>query len=79
MSKGFKLNRKGVAELLKSPEMAEVIRDASDGVLQRAGGSSAGYSMNVQIHNRAVGRVYPYNATGQRDNNENNTLLKALK
>lgn len=75
----FVLNRKGVAELLKSEEMATVIREASDKVLGNAGGAAAGYSSNVQIHHRAVGRVYVLNEQGQKDNNENNTLLKALR
>ena len=78
MSKGgfkFKLNRKGVRELLTSPEMAEVIRDASQRVANNAGD---GYESNVQTANRAVGRVVATTAEAYKDNNENNTLLKAL-
>ena len=78
MSDRFVLDRKGVRELLTSPEMAEVIGEFTQDVLSRAGGGSAGYSANVMTQNRAVGRVYAYNDKGSKDNNENNTLLKAL-
>lgn len=74
----FVLNRKGVRELLVSPEMADVIGEFTDKALARAGGASAGYAANVMTHHRAVGRVYAYNSKGMRDNNESNTLLKAL-
>jgi hypothetical protein len=78
MSKGgfkFELNRKGVRELLTSPEMAEVIREASQQVANNAGD---GYESNVQTANRAVGRVFAATDKAYKDNNENNTLLKAL-
>lgn len=78
MSDRFVLDRKGVRELLTSPEMASVIEEYTQEVLNRAGGGSAGYSANVMTQNRAVGRVYAYNSQGSKDNNENNTLLKAL-
>ena len=76
---GFKLDRKGVRELLTSAEMANVIREYSDHVLSNAGGASAGYGMNVQTGHRAVGRVYCRDEAGYADNSENNTLLKALR
>jgi hypothetical protein len=76
MSKhGFELDRKGVRELLTSPEMAEVIREACQTV---AGNAGNGYSFNVQTANRAVGRVIADTAEARKENNENNTLLKAL-
>lgn len=75
----FKLNSKGVRELLQSAEMQNVIRGYVNTVESNAGGGSAGYSGNVQVgKKRAVGRVYAYNSKGIADNNENNTLLKAL-
>lgn len=75
----FELDRAGVRELLQSSEMAEAVREFSDQVLANAGGSSAGYDMNVQTDNRAVGRVFCSDKKGYRDNTENNTLLKALR
>lgn len=77
MSKGFKfkLNGKGVRELFTSPEMAKVIGDASQRVANNAGD---GYESNVQTANRAVGRVVAVTAEAYKDNNENNTLIKAL-
>lgn len=75
----FELNSAGVRELLQSSEMAEVVREFSGQVLANAGGSSAGYGMNVQTGNRAVGRVFCNDSKGLRDNSENNTLLKALR
>ena len=72
----FKLNGRGVRELFTSPEMAEVIRDASQRVANNAGD---GYESNVQIANRAVGRVVAATAEAHKDNNENNTLVKALR
>lgn len=78
MSKAkFVLNPKGVRELLTSPEMAKVINEHISRALTRLGGS-ADYAGDVQIHNRVVGRVYTANSAGDRENNESNTLLKAL-
>lgn len=79
MSKqGFVLDKKGVRELLTSPEMATVIGEYCDTVLQNAGGQSKGYTSNVQTSKRAVGRVYAFSGSAIKDNSENNTLLKAL-
>lgn len=76
MSKArFELNKSGVRELLKSSEMAEVIGEYTERVANNAG---AGYSHNVRTANRAVGRVFAETSAAKRDNNENNTLLKAL-
>ena len=74
--KKFVLNRKGVRELLKSPEMATAVREAGERVEKNAG---SGYSLNVQTKNRAVCRVYAYTKDAVRDNYKNNTLLKALR
>jgi len=72
---GFVLDRKGVRELLTSPEMAKVISEYTKAVENTAGD---GYGSNVQIANRAVGRVYAASAKAAKDNSKNNTLLKAL-
>ena len=72
----FVLNRAGVRELLKSSEMAGAVREAGKRVQANAGD---GYSMNVQMKNRAVCRVYAYTREAVRQNYRNNTLLKALR
>lgn len=72
----FELNKSGVRELLKSAEMAEVIDEYTSRVADNAGN---GYGHNVQTANRAVGRVFAESAEAERDNSENNTLLKALR
>ena len=74
----FELNRAGVRELLQSEEMSKVIREYTSQVEANAGGSSAGYESNVQTHNRVVGRVYASTESGQKKNESDNTLLKAL-
>lgn len=73
-----KLISKGVAELLKSPEITSAVREATATVLNNAGGYDAGYSANTEVHNRAVGRVYCMTSDANRDNEDNNTLLRAL-
>lgn len=72
---GFVLDRKGVRELLTSPEMAKVIGEYTQAVENAAGD---GYGSNVQTANRAVGRVYAASAKAAKDNNDNNTLVKAI-
>ena len=77
MSKNFKfeLNGSGVRELLISAEMKQIITEATNIVQKNAGG---GYEGNVQVGNRAVGRVYAADYLARLDNYKNNTLLKAL-
>ena len=71
----FVLNKKGVRELLTSPEMAAVIGEYTKAVEGTAGD---GYGSNVQTGHRAVGRVYPASPKASKDNSDNNTLLKAI-
>ena len=73
--KGFVLDKKGVRELLQSAEMQTVIEEYTERVQSNAG---QGYSHNVKTVNRVVGRVIAESADARRDNNEHNTLLKAL-
>lgn len=68
----FEPNDAGIRELLKNPK---IVQDATNAVLRRVG---AGYEGDVQVHNRAVGRVYARTRQARKDNSENNTLLKAL-
>ena len=72
----FVLNREGVAELFKCAEMQTVIEEMTATVLSNTGGE--GYNADVQVHNRAVGRVYAETKEAKKDNYENNTLLNAL-
>lgn len=77
MSKGrFKLNRKGVRELLKSQEMMNVVTEYADQVQKKAGD---GYEVSQYIgKNRVNVSVYAETRKARKDNLEHNTLLKAL-
>lgn len=76
----FVLNSKGVTELMKSPEMAAVIADAS----QRVAGvaqSSSGLEFEASVQggkNRAQGRVRPVGAKAYYKTLDGNLLQKAL-
>lgn len=77
MSKKFELNYSGVAELMKSPEMIEVLRDKARGIQESAGD---GYEISSFIgKNRANVSVKTKTRKAIRDNNKNNTLLKAMR
>lgn len=73
----FKLNRKGVAELMKSGNMQDVLNGYATGIKNRAG---SGYQQDIHVgKNRANARVWADSAEAKKDNSENNTILKALK
>ncbi|HEL2357132.1 TPA: hypothetical protein U2C31_001194 [Streptococcus suis] len=73
----FKLNRAGVRELLKSPEMQAVLTDKANGIRNRAG---TGYESDIFVgKTRANAMVYADSFQAKRDNKKNNTLLKAVK
>ncbi|WP_029171113.1 hypothetical protein [Streptococcus suis] len=73
----FKLNRAGVRELLKSPEMQAVLTDKANGIRNRAGD---GYESNVYVGTtRANAMVYTDTIQAIRDNLKNNTLSKAVE
>ena len=71
------LKRKGVRELLKSPEILAACHEAAEGVAGRAGD---GYEVSDYPNGRtrANASVRPATAKAYRDNMKNNTLLKAL-
>ena len=74
--KGFVLNTKGVGELLKSEEMYRVLERYGSNVVTSAG---EGYGQKrVMSSDRVKVFVRPETADAERDNNENNTLLKCL-
>lgn len=73
----FKLNRAGVRELLKSPEMQAVLTDKANGIRNRAGD---GYESDIYVgKTRANAMVYADSFQAKRDNKKHNTLLKAVK
>lgn len=72
----FKLNSAGVIELLKSSEMQSVLKEYGGMVASSAGN---GYSCDeVMSGDRAKVFVRAETSEAQKDNLENNTLLKAL-
>lgn len=73
----FKLNRAGVRDLLKSPEMQAVLTDKANGIRNRAGD---GYESDIYVgKTRANAMVYANSFQAKRDNKKHNTLLKAVK
>lgn len=77
MSKsGFELNLAGLNELMKSPEMQEVLRKKGAEVAGRAGSD---YDSSVHVASYvAIANVWPNSKEAAEDNYKNNTLLKAL-
>ena len=68
-------NYAGIGELLRSEEMKACVEDVASGVLSACG---AGYDMRT--HNtgqRWACNVYADTTAANKDNLENNTLLKA--
>ena len=78
MSKGkFKLNRQGVAELMKSAAMQEVLNEYATGIRNRCGD---GYTQDIYVgKNRANAMVSAETYQAKRDNLKNNTILKAVR
>lgn len=73
----FQLNRKGVAELLRSAEMQEVLTEYATGIRNRCGD---GYTQDIYVgKNRANAMVSAETYQAKRDNLENNTILKAVR
>ena len=72
----FKLNRKGVAELMKSQEMRAVLKEHATTIKGRAGD---GYEQDIHVgKNRANAMVKAETFKARKDNSKNNTLLKAV-
>ena len=73
----FKLNRSGVAALMKSNQMQGVLEENSTGVRNRAG---EGYKQDIYVgKTRANAMVYADTYQAKKDNMKNNTLLKAVR
>lgn len=73
----FKLNRKGVADLMKSAEMQEVLNGYATGIRNRCGD---GYEQDIHVgKNRANAMVSASTYQAKADNMRNNTILKAVR
>ncbi len=73
----IKLNRAGVRQLLKGPEMQKVLSDKATAIRERAG---VGYKQDTYIgKTRANAMVSAVTAKAKKDNKKNNTLLKAVR
>lgn len=72
----FELNRAGVAELMKSSAMQEVLKEKASAIRNRCGD---GYEQDSYVgKNRANAMVTASSIKAKRDNLKNNTLLKAV-
>lgn len=72
----FELNREGVAVLMKSEAMQQILREHARKVEAAAGD---GFGMEEQVGKfRAVARVRANSYAARRKNSHENTLLKAL-
>ncbi|HCS30665.1 MAG TPA: hypothetical protein DIW21_04900 [Enterococcus sp.] len=73
----FKLNGKGVGQLLKSAEMQNVLSEHATAIRNRCGD---GYEQEQFVAgSRAVATVKATSFKAKRDNMKNNTLLKAVR
>ncbi|MBE6164459.1 MAG: hypothetical protein E7156_03975 [Streptococcus gallolyticus] len=72
----FQLNRAGVAELMKSSAMQEILNEKASAIRSRCGD---GYEQDSYVgQNRANAMVTASSFKAKRDNLKNNTLLKAV-
>lgn len=72
----FKLNLRGLNELMKSAEMQAALQEAGDTVA-----AAAGDEYGVRVHTAdfvAIANVYPDSEKAAEENSADNTLLKAL-
>nr|DAE10363.1 MAG TPA: type I neck protein [Siphoviridae sp. ctwrX9] len=73
----FKLNRKGVAALMKSSNMQKVLGNHASNIKKRSG---SGYQQDMYVgKNRANARVWADSPEAKKDNLKNNTILKSVK
>ena len=73
----FELNRKGVADLMKSSNMQKILTKHATDTKNRAG---PGYEQDLHVgKNRANARVWPATTQAKSDNYKNNTVLKSVK
>lgn len=73
----FELNKEGVKELLRSPEMANICREYAEAVQGRAGGD--GYEVTTHTgKNRVNASVHAVSDEALHDVYNENSLVKAL-
>lgn len=73
----IKLNNAGVRELLQSGEVAKYIDDLAQSIAINAG---TGYSARSHpTGQRTIANVYAETSAARRENQNNNTLLKAMR
>ena len=73
----FKLNRSGVAQLMKSAEMQAVLKEKASAIKNRCGD---GYEQDIFVgKNRANAMVSAESLKARKDNSKNNTILKAVR
>jgi len=73
----FELNRKGVADLMKSGNMQSIIKKNASNIRGRAG---AGYQQDLYVgKNRANAHVWAESREAKSDNLKHNTLLKSVR
>lgn len=73
----FKLNRKGVSDLMKSEEMQAMLRERATNIRNRCGD---GYEQDVYVGStRANAMVRAATYQAKKDNLDNNTLLKEVR
>lgn len=73
----FQLNREGVRQLLKSPEMESICLQYANSALGRLG---LGYEVSTHSgRNRVNAEVKAETFAARRDNLKNNSILKAVR
>lgn len=73
----FKLNRKGVSELMKSDQMQSILKEYATNIRNRCGD---GYNQDGKVgKNRANAMVWADTYQAKADNLRNNTILKSVK
>ena len=73
----FKLDLKGLNEVMKSPGMQQYLQDCASRVSSSAGN---GYGSDVKVATyEAIAKIYPHSKRSADDNAENNTLLRTLQ
>lgn len=73
----FELNRKGVADLMKSGNMQSIIKKNASNIRGRAG---TGYQQDLYVgKNRVNAHVWAETREAKSDNLKHNTLLKSVR
>lgn len=73
----FKLDLKGLNEIMKSPGMIKHLQEAAGRVSSSAGN---GYGSDVKTATyEAIAQIYPHDKRSAEDNADNNTLLRTLQ